>query len=368
MGIQRLGLSLLQKGLMAEKAGIKIKKTSDISKKVFDVSEKAICAIKPIGRKKLQQIQYANMQLTTNLMVRAGEFTKGEPVESLAVDFANKKLKLIEEFKGICPPEYIKKIEKADNPDKLTQLLFNQEFSFYKKELAAGREVPKGKILLEYEQIDREARKQRHAFILAREKALSVPSTNPQVVEIENILREKYGVQFVNLKDDADMAQRVLKAFEKAAKDGDKLPKNVIISDFMVSEGENLFEADTIILASEYAKKRSVGISMKALSTLSGEELETIQLIQKLPNANLYSTSAPEHVPLHEIKHKKQLVLTAYAYKKIPPEMVETKVNTSLYSAISPAHETYTELETKKSIMGLDEAETKLDKYLDFWG
>ena len=361
MGIQRLGLNLLQKGLMAEEAGIRVKRTSDVSKK-------AICAIKPISRKKIQQIQDANMKLTTNLMTRAGEFTKGEPVESLAVDFANKKLRLIEEFKGICPPEFIKKIEKADNPDKLTQLLFNQEFAFYKKELAADREVPKGKILLEYEQIDREARKQRHAFILAREKALSVPSTNPQVVEIENILREKYGVQFVNLKDDADMAQRVLKAFERAAKDGDKLPKNVIISDFMVAEGENLFEADTIILASEYAKKRAESIGIKALSTLSGEELETMQLIPKLPNANLYSTSAPEHVPLHEIKHKKQLVLTAYAYKKIPPEMTRTKVNTSLYSAISPAHETYTELETKKSIMGLDEAETKLDKYLDFWG
>ena len=33
MGIQRLGLNLLQKGLMAEEAGIRVKRTSDVSKK-----------------------------------------------------------------------------------------------------------------------------------------------------------------------------------------------------------------------------------------------------------------------------------------------------------------------------------------------
>lgn len=55
----------------------------------------------------------------------------------------------------------------------------------------------------------------------------------------------------MSLKDNEELAQKVLKAYETAAKNGVKTPKNVVVSDCMFAEGENLFNGTILLNGSQ---------------------------------------------------------------------------------------------------------------------
>lgn len=317
--------------------------------------------------KEKESIMKVYNKLTTDLMINMGKYIKGKSIPVLAENFEGKRSALLKEMRDILTPEQLRKIEKAKNPEKLTQVLFKQEWEPYRKLMSVQSELPKGRVLLEHEQIDYAARIQRGKYIIAREKALAIPSTNPTVVNIEKTLKEQYGVEFVSLNNDEEMAKKVLKGFETASKSGAPLPKNVIISDSMVANGERIATENTILLQSGFAQKLATGISIKALSKMSGSDRSALGLIRHLRNSHQFSTMAGEHVVVHEIMHGTHPMMNCFAEKKIPARFLATKENTSLYSAISPTHETYTELATKRAIEGLNEQENELFNYLNFY-
>ena len=191
---------------------------------------------------------------------------------------------------------------------------------------------------LEMEQIQYQQSISRGNFILAIERAMHVPSKNPKVIAIENILKEQYGCKFVSLKDNEELARKVLKAYETAVKNGVKTPKNVIVSDFMLAEGENLFNG-TILL------NRS----------------------QRSLREGFLSTNSDFHVPLHEIMHGTHPKLVSFSHKKIPSELMGVKNGLSLYSKKAQTHETFTELNTKRLIEGLNPEEQALFDYLNIF-
>ena len=320
--------------------------------------------LKSIERDNLLRVQH---QFTMDMITNIGKYSKGLSVKSVSQNFQLAKKRLLKEMANILSAEKLKRIECAKTPEELTNILFTEEWSSYKILKKIEKSVPKGKTLLETEQIDYAARIQRGKFIIAREKALSAPSTNKRVIEIETILREKYGVEFVSLKDDEQMAENILKAFETAKKENILLPKNVVISDFMVANGERISTENTILIASQDAIRIQPEISRNAQKILTKEQREILMLAQYLPSKSMFSTNAPEHLPLHEIMHGTHPMLNAFGNKKIPSYMIPAKENLSLYSAISKTHETFTELATKKSIQGLSKEETELYNYLNFY-
>ncbi len=310
----------------------------------------------------------AQYEATINMMMNIGRYTKGMAVESLKTDFQLKKMRLIEEMQNVCTPGQLKRIKSAKTPEEMTYVLFTEETSSWNKLIKLKSRLPKGKVLLEQEQIDYALRIKRGQFIIAREKAIATPAQNPYVIKVENILKEKYGVEYVNLKDDEEIAENVLRAFETVSKCGDPLPKQVIVSDFMMVNGERIDPENAILLASKKAVEVQQQLEQKLFEELPKATKEALARCCYLPNKNIFATSATEHIPVHEIMHGKHPIINAYAEKKIPKELIPVKEELSLYSAISKTHETFTELSTKRAIQGLNEQETELYNYLNFYG
>ena len=265
------------------------------------------------------------------------------------MDFAVMKKRLISELSGVCDKNTIDRLKKADSPEKLAKILAQQEF----KPLAKSDKLMKdlgfidkkirGKQLkpftLSLEQQVKAVRDKHVNFILARERALHVTSKNPKVIAIENILKEQYGCKFVALKDEEELARKVLKAFDVAKKNGIKTPHSVIASDATMPEGENLHNG-TIVL------KRKPRELLKGYT----------------------STEADYHTVLHEIMHGTHPTLISFSLKKIPSQFKNVKDNLSIYSQVSFTHETFTELNTKRLINGLNKEEQALYDYLNIFG
>lgn len=316
---------------------------------------------KPLSEKDLKQLRGLQGGIIQELMMNSGKYMLGKSSPALIENFAAKKSRLVSEFSKTCDKSFVERVQKAKTPEQITQLLLEKEFADFK---GVEKMLPKKKkITLETEQILYNATLKRANYILAREKALHVPSTKPQVIAIENILKEQYGAKFVSLKDDEEIAKRVLKAFETAKKNGVNLPKNVIVSDFMMALGEHL-NNDTIMLASKTSRQlkkeleKNVNPAVRMLYT---------NLRNRLPNTNLLSTRSDYHTVLHEILHGEHLPFMAFSKKKIPDKYKDVKLNLSAYSALSCTHETFTELNTKRLIDGLSPKEQELYDYLNFY-
>ena len=353
------------------KSGIAL--LSQFSKKVLKETDNISIAAertslrfsKNFVRKELPQI---SMRLNTDMMLNLTKYAKGMVFKPFAQNFLLSKQKLLSEMSRILPENELKLIEKARTPEELTKIMINFEWKNYVKNIQFERKLPRGKTFLDYEQIDYAARVERGKFVFAREKAMCTPSTNPEVVAIENILREQYNVKFVNLKDDLDIAKNVLKAFENAKKNNVSLPCNIVVSDFMFVNGEHFCTENLILLASKDSSNISRAINRKCMANLSVKDKQVLSMVGCMPNLSNCSTDAPEHAVLHEILHGTHPHLNAYSRRAIPHELRDIKEEVSLYSALSETHETYVELYTKRLIQGLDDREEQLFKYLDFWG
>ncbi len=91
------------------------------------------------------------------------------------------------------------------------------------------------------------AKKEYNTKMLSLEKALSCPSVDPKVIEIEEILKRQYGMEFVSLKDDYEHAQKLLNACKLMAENGLPVPKNYIVSNMLPGVGQCLQTESTIL-------------------------------------------------------------------------------------------------------------------------
>ncbi len=266
----------------------------------------------------------------------------------LEADFQTYKQRLLRDFEGIVDKDILNRIAKSTNPEQLKNILIKQDISLIKdfsnqlvnKGAISNLNKPPKRFTLELEQMVDKFQLNKRNVILAREKALHVPSKNPQVIAIENILKEQYGCKFVSLKDNETYAKLILKAFEVAKKNNCNLPRNVIVTDFTgmgIANGERV--KDVIMFNPTKSAKMSEGFG---------------------------STNSDFHIPLHEIIHGDHLPFLAFSHKKLPQSMIGTKRTLSGYSAGSLTHETFVELKTKKLIDGLNAEETELYNYLNF--
>ena len=336
MGIEKLVLKTKNINLSGLRKSVPLK-TIDLKPNLFKQT-KAIKAVK-FNAKSLSPKEQINMMVNSQV-----KRTKGLFVE----DFTGKKQNLIQELSKVCDKNVIARIEKAENPEQLAKILAEQEYmpiGKYAKYMIDGKFVKKSNtdkivkpLSLEIEQIQYQQKISRGNFILARERAMHVPSKNPKVIAIENILKEQYGCKFVSLKDNEELARKVLKAYETAAKNGIKTPKNVIASDFMMAEGENLFNSTILLNRNQHTLWEG-----------------------------FLSTNSDFHVPLHEILHSTHPKLVSFSWKKIPSELMGVKNELSIYSKKAPTHETFTESNTKRLIEGLNPEEQALFDYLNIF-
>ena len=201
----------------------------------------------------------------------------------------------------------------------------------------------------------------------------SKKSTNAEVIKIETILKEKYGVQNASLGDDLELAQRLLQAVKLAKSKGIKIPNEFIVTPFTLGAGEfmSLFkngeEIRTVLLPPTSIRQRSLQIIDKIFNRMSPDVKQSYEKWQKFCGFKTHgSTNSPMHMEIHEMMHQTHPVLTAFAIKKIPNKFMPTVRKLSRYSAINEQNnwEIYTELATKKVLEGLDPNEAELFKFL----
>ena len=291
-------------------------------------------------------------------------------LESTAKNFETSKQRLISLLSNSVDKSLLERLSNSQDSvymDIIIQKELRRLEQDFLKTIELSKRVSGNKITLELEQECNKFLKMRENLILAREKAFYVKSVNPKVVEIENILKEKYGVKFVNLKDNEQKAKLILKAFEIAKKNNKSLPENVFVSDFVMLQGEYCPNSKSVIYASDTITDLIKFASQKAAKKFDEKDVEMLREFFIKKQERWYSTSLPEHVMLHEILHVDHPQLLAYKAKEIPSEFSYVKRSLGEYSAKKKNHETFVELDTKKCLSGLNEQEEKLYNYLNFF-
>jgi len=236
------------------------------------------------------------------LQLKISEFISNKiasPVQTkyIAKDFNTIKSQLLssnldDKFIGLIKnaksPEEITKIVKTIQTDALTKVLKGNEI--FKNRHLTPIEQQNQFMLLE---------KEYFAKMFDLQKALSLQSTNTRVVEIENLLKSKYGMEFVSLKDDIIHAEKVLKSCELMLKNGDKIPKNYIVTNLQTGIGQCLRTESAVL---HYTTPIERILNPQSTTHLSSkEELHTI--IHEFGHL-----SQPEYIHIIKIpKHLKNI-------------------------------------------------------------
>ena len=273
-------------------------------------------------------------------------------------------------FMFYVPNSVLKPFNKAKTEGDLCEAIFSFGDRYSKEvinPILKGVNLKKKSVPLEVEQEFYKKKNFADDCVRWIHAIFSRPSRKAEVVEIETILREKYGLELVLLGDDLTVAKNVLKAIEDAKTAGIKLPEEVIVTDFKIGCEHlrtSMGKKDTILLSSTrfqlFQQKHSKRIN---LSTEQQGLLKSYR--ENCGYASWNSTNQPEHVALHEIVHETHLPLLAFKTKKIPSKYLPTIRKLSGYAASKPTatHEIYTELMTRKVLVGLDKEQEEL---LDF--
>ncbi len=179
-------------------------------------------------------------------------------------------------------------------------------------------------------------------------------STHPEVVKIENILREQYGIDAM-LNNDLEQARKILPSVWAASKNGMELPAEIIISNYKELSGEHL--------RISYGKQHSILIGSNVFKQFMAKYCPEVKLTPNAKNLlqrwysttgfkNWFSTTTPQHLYIHELCHMEHTPLLAFKYKPIPKRFQGTINNLSGYAASKPnlTHEVFTELNTKMKL------------------
>lgn len=170
-------------------------------------------------------------------------------------------------------------------------------------------------------------------------KCLSEKDTNPEVVKINKLLTQKYGIKNVFLDNDAECANLYLEAVKLLKEKNFPIPDNIITSRYFPA----------------------AGVSFK----INGQSY----ILTKTQKADETwwecSTDSPLHAFIHESVHCSQPELLAFNIKKIPAKFKNTVENLSIYAQGNNISEIHAELVAKKLICELSREEKELLNYIE---
>ena len=197
------------------------------------------------------------------------------------------------------------------------------------------------------------------------QKGMADKTTNPKVLEIEKVLQEKYGFNFVALGDNLKQAKNILNACKIWEKAGEKMPKDIILTETMpvaFAQGQCLHTSNgnTCILI---AKNPNL---MTRLGTYIEKFHDTIVNLFNSSKTHLKSTNSKYHTYIHEFSHSIQPKSIIENRLIIPEELKPVSKKVSEYGN-SSLEELYAELKAKSILtpQKMKEQEWKLLQYLE---
>lgn len=321
-----------------------------------------------------KKVMFAQMKVVSKAIKGMGDIIF--PTEQLAV----KKDKLLEFAKKYGDKKLLRQISETQNGEELYKVCVDYNMGLVKNiETQAETMISKskGKITLGMEQTAHALKAERAEKMFGLYEAIGKKSTNPEVLNIEQVLRQQYGMKNVNLQDDLARGEEILEVVKGLKAKGYPIPENVIVSDLHPTLGE-LVRANgnsTIILQSTqyYSRTRAVSnapeIRNELLKHVSWDDLLNYSRpVQKqmARGVTMHSTTNPLHAVTHECLHNNHPNLIAFSTGKIPARFKPTVETISLYTNINKNKaEILTELETKLFLTGkLTEDEAALYKHI----
>lgn len=285
--------------------------------------------------------------------------------------FAGKKAKLLSFAQEIGDKRLYSQISKAQNSDDLYKVCIDYNIGMVKNLENISNSMTqgsRGKVTLEMEQIHYRVAEERAGKMLKMYNAIGSKSTNPEVLQIEKVLREQFGMKSVNLQDDLARSKELLTVVKGLKAKGYPIPENALVSDMHMATGELVrFNGEnTIILQSsrffnkqqkeltengaEAAIKIARNAGFKEFNLWQGKTLNLLN--RGVPEM---STNLPEHLVAHEFMHGNHpyLLQTLTSSGKVPARFKPTVENLSIYTNTNCNRaEILTELETKLFLTG----------------
>ena len=246
----------------------------------------------------------------------------GSPIQTsyIAKDFNTIKSQLLS---SNLDDKFIRLIKDANSPEEITKIIKTIQSDGLSKVLKINK-ILKNRSLtaIEQQNLVISLEKDYFAKMFDLQKALSLKSTNPRVIEIENILKSQYGMKFVSLKDDVVHAEKVLKSCELMLKNGDKIPQNYIVTNMQTGVGQCLRTESTVL-----------------------HYTTPIEKILNPQTATHLSTKLELHTIIHEFGHLSQP--EAIHAIKIPKHLKNVPKGVSEYAGKGSNAELYAELFAK---------------------
>lgn len=271
---------------------------------------------------------------------------------------------ILSSMQGKCSQDEFLLLASAKNENELTKAFQTVSKNIQNAKFKQG--VP-----IEVEQAMYDFTRRRNDTFLDIYKAIKVEPTNPKVAEIENTLRTKYGIKFVDLANNEERANQILQAVELNVSQGRKIPDNIIVSKLLEDSGEALQHSN---LQSTVLIEQSSGMDLlQSLMQVDAEHCTNPQLknfynkvtkaIGEMAKTRL-STEHPLHTVIHEFNHLGQNHLLAARFRRIPNEFESTYKGLSDYAATGIVGEIEAELLTKQQLAKLTADEGRLLEYL----
>lgn len=268
---------------------------------------------------KIQRAVFVKPMYEYTLSLGEKEFT-----QYIAKNFNKIKTQLLS---SKIEKSFIEKIQKCKTPEEVTQIIKEIKLAETLKITDIRNQVlfDTSLSLNKKQEIIQNADKEYFSKLFNLEKALSIKSTDKRVLDIEEVLRNKYGMEFVSLKNDYAQAKNLLEACELMAKKGEPIPQNYIVSNMMAGTGQALRTESCVLHATTSLNK-----------------------ILNPPNAkakNLLSVENKLHTIIHEFGHCKQG--NAIELIEIPKHFKKVPKTVSKYAKISGNAELWAELYAK---------------------
>ena len=354
----------------------KIKPKSSI-KKACEICDEYISSRHPFMEKEQEAANIIiswikNQQRMTYINIIRERF-KDIPINPQNKALLQKFIDVMDTF-DINPKTY-KALKKAQNSGDLFSALYNYSDVYSREEIIPiCKEIHKLKkrgVPLEYEQIlykkqcfKEDCERYLHALF-------SRPSINPEVIKIENILKQEYGVKLALLEDDLITAKNILASVEVLKRNNLPYPDEYIVSRFYIG-GRHLKtydgQANTVLLGNRNVEKEIIYSIKNNCPPVSQNIRDFINIRNEACGfKSQISSTAHEHRETHEAIHQTHIPFYAFKIQKIKNIYLDTIRKISGYCAQKPkcAHEIYTELKTKSLYQALEPDEEKLLNYLE---
>ena len=296
--------------------------------------------------------------------------------EPISEAFQQKRNQLLAKFSQLGARSVaLKQIKSATTLRELFASMIDFPNVFLKKAFPKPSENLRKKLYTVLQE-EQEVYKCRHLYSTCFREinlAFCKQSKNPEVVKIENILKEKYGIKKALLEDDLGVAKKILEAVEFAKTKGVKLPDEIIVTNFTLGRGECLRmfkdnqEFNTVLFPHDNIVNFALSVRTKALNQMPKNIKQIMNRWAEVYGFKAgFSTKSPIHLIIHEMMHQTHPEFLAFWKKKIPAKYLPVVRRLSAYSAMNEKnnYEIYTELATKTVLGKLEPDEKELIKIL----